>query len=209
MQEDKEVSIILGQPFLATGRTMIDVQKGELRFRFQEEEVTFNVFNAIKHPRDTDSCFQVDMLEAIVSSQLVPLEPLETSLPHDDPSYCEDETVQEYVKWMDSFGPNRIKYFEYLGVSPSRLTPSIEKPPIVEEKQLPNHLRYAYLGEESTLPIIISSSLSNMEEEKLLNILKEHKEAIGWSLADIKGIMPSMCMHRILLEEDSKLIVDA
>ena len=110
---------------------------------------------------------------------------------------------------MDSFGPNRRKYFESLGASPSRLTPSIEKPPIVEEKQLPNHLRYAYLGEESTLPVIISSSLSNMEEEKLLKILKEHKEAIGWSLADIKGIRPSMCMHKILLEEDSKPIVDA
>ena len=89
------------------------------------------------------------------------------------------------------------------------MTPSIEKPPIVEEKQLPNHLRYAYLEKESTLPIIISSSLSNMEEEKLLKILKEHKEAIGWSLANIKVIRPSMCMHRILLEEDSKRTVDA
>ena len=77
---------------------------------------------------------------------------------------------------MDSFGPNRRKYFESLGASLSRLTHSIEKTPIMEEKQLPNHLRYAYLEEESTLQVIISSSLSNMEEEKLLNILKEHKK---------------------------------
>ena len=144
-----------------------------------------------------------------MSSQLVPSEPLETSLTHDDPSSCEDETVQEYVKWMDSFGPNRRKYFESLGASPSRLTPSIEKPPIVEEKQLLNHLGYAYLGDESTLPVIISSSLSNIEEKKLLKILKEHKEAIGWSPDDIKGIRPSICMHGILLEEDSKPTVDA
>ena len=67
MQEDKEVPIILGRPFLATERAMIDVQKGELRLRVQEEEVTFNVFNAIKHPHDTDSCFLMDMLEGIVS----------------------------------------------------------------------------------------------------------------------------------------------
>ena len=40
---------------------MIDVQKGELRLRDQEEKVTFNVFNAIKHPHDIDSCFRVDM----------------------------------------------------------------------------------------------------------------------------------------------------
>ena len=50
MQEDKEVPIFLGRQFLAMGRAMIDLQKGELRLRVQEEEVTFNVFNAIKHP---------------------------------------------------------------------------------------------------------------------------------------------------------------
>ena len=132
--------------------------------------MTFNVFNAIKHPHDTDSCFRVDMLEAIVSSQLVSSEPLKTNLTHDDPSSCRDVIVQEYVKWMDSFGPNRRKYLESLGASPSRLTPSIEKPLIVEEKQLPNHLRSAYLGEESTLPVIISSSLSNMEDVTPRNI---------------------------------------
>ena len=110
---------------------------------------------------------------------------------------------------MDSFGPNRINYFESLGARPSRLITSIWKPPILEEKQLLTHLKYAYLGEASTLPVIISSSLSNMEEEKLLKALKDHKEEIGWSLVDIKGIIPSMCMHRILFEEDSKPIVDA
>ena len=72
---------------------MIDVQKSELRLRVQEEEVTFNVFNAIKHPHDTNNCFRVDMLEGIVSSHLVPSEPLKTSLTQDDPSSCEDETV--------------------------------------------------------------------------------------------------------------------
>ena len=72
MQEDKEVPFILGRPFLATERAMIDVQKGELRLRVQEEEVTFNVFNSIKHPPDNDSCFRVDVLEAIVSNQLGP-----------------------------------------------------------------------------------------------------------------------------------------
>ena len=78
-----------------------------------------------------------------MSSQLVPSEPLEISLTHDDLASYEDEMVQEYVKWMDSFDPNGRKYFESLGASPSRSTPSIQKPPIVEEKQLPSHLRYA------------------------------------------------------------------
>ena len=72
---------------------MIDVKKGELGLRVQEEEVTFNVFNAIKHPHDNYNCFRVNVLEAIVSSQLGHSEPLETRLMHDDPSSYEDETI--------------------------------------------------------------------------------------------------------------------
>ena len=48
-----------------------------------------------------------------------------------------------------------------------------------------------------------------MEEEKLLRVLRDHKNAIGWSLADLKGIRPSMCMHRILLEDGHKPSVEA
>ena len=68
MKEDKEVSIILKRPFLAIGRALIDVQKGELGLRVQEEEVTFRVFNVIKHSHDNDNCFRVDVTEAMGSS---------------------------------------------------------------------------------------------------------------------------------------------
>ncbi|CAN6716058.1 unnamed protein product [Malus baccata var. baccata] len=57
---------------------------------------------------------------------------------------------------------------------------------------------------DQTLPVIISSSLTAQEEDKLIRVLKEHKSAIGWTLADIKGISPTTCMHRILLEEGAK-----
>ena len=52
--------------------------------------------------------------------------------------------------------------------------------------------------------MILSNKLSAPHEEKLVQVLKEHKMAIGWTIADIKGISPSTCMHRILLEEGSK-----
>ena len=81
--------------------------------------MTFSVFNVIKHPHDNDNCFRVDVIDVIVSNQLDLLEPLETSLTHEDASSSEDEVVREYVKWMDSFSPNRRKYFESLGASPS------------------------------------------------------------------------------------------
>ena len=136
-------------------------------------------------------------------------EPLETSLTHEDHASCDDDTVREYVNWKDFFGLNKRKYFESLGASPSRLNPSIEKPPGFEKKSLPTQLRYAYLWDATTLPIIISYYLSHIEEERHLRVLKEHKEAIRWSLTNIKGIRPSMCMHIILLEDDRKPSVDA
>ena len=71
-------------------------------------------------------------------------------------------------------------------------------------KQLPEHLRYAFLGENSTNPVIISASLSPKEEEKLLRVLKNHKSAFGWLISDIKGISPTICMHKILMEDSYK-----
>ncbi|KAL0292524.1 UNVERIFIED_CONTAM: Retrovirus-related Pol polyprotein from transposon.6, partial [Sesamum radiatum] len=81
--------------------------------------------------------------------------------------------------------------------------------PTLELKELPKHLKYAFLGENDTLPVIISSKLSTLEEEKLIRVLREFREAIGWTIADIKGLSPSTCMHRILLEEGAKPSRDA
>ena len=110
---------------------------------------------------------------------------------------------------MDSFQPNRRKYYEPLGEIAQTSVPSFEQPPKMEQKPLPIHLRYANLRDASTLLVIISASLIAAEEDKLLRVLKDHKDALGWSLADLKGIRPSMCMHRILLEDGHKPSVEA
>nr|KAJ0209218.1 hypothetical protein LSAT_V11C400187360 [Lactuca sativa] len=52
--------------------------------------------------------------------------------------------------------------------------------------------------------VIISNKLSEKEEFELIRIVKEYKTAIGWTIADIKGLSPSLCMHKILTEEDYK-----
>ena len=110
---------------------------------------------------------------------------------------------------MNSFQPNRRKYYEPLGEIVQTSVPSFEQPPKMEQKPLPNHLRYAYLGDASALPVIISASLIVAKEDKLLRVLRDHKDALGWSLTDLKGIHPSMCMHQILLEDGHKPSVEA
>ena len=52
MEEDDSVPIILGRPFLEKGKAQINVQEGELKLRVQGDEVTFHVFQPMKHPDD-------------------------------------------------------------------------------------------------------------------------------------------------------------
>ena len=52
IEKDDTVPIILGRPFLATGKAQINVQEGELKLRVQGYEVTFHVFQPMKHPDD-------------------------------------------------------------------------------------------------------------------------------------------------------------
>ena len=114
MEENKDIPIILGRPFLATGRAMIDVPKGEHKLRMQDDEVRFSIFNAVRHPKECDACFMIQAVEAIVSSQSGLTGPLETSLVQNDKEELSEE-AEEYVKWVDSFHPNRRKYYGPLG----------------------------------------------------------------------------------------------
>ena len=71
-------------------------------------------------------------------------------------------------------------------------------------KELPNQLKYAFLEPKRAKPVIISTALTESEEQKLLDTLKKYKEAIVWFIEDLKGISPSICMNKILLEDNAK-----
>ncbi|KAM2091890.1 hypothetical protein PS2_030064 [Malus domestica] len=103
-------------------------------------------------------------------------------------------------------GQNQTRYDPYSNTyNPGwRDHPTVDKTPTFELKLLPDHLKYVFLGDDETLPVIVSSSLTTHEEEKLVRVLREHKTAMGWTLADNRGMSPTTCMHRILLEEGTK-----
>ena len=73
-----------------------------------------------------------------------------------------------------------------------------------ELKPLPDTLKYGFLAEKKIYPAIISANLSEHEEKKLLNTLKKHRAAIGYTLDDLKGISPMLCQHKINLEDGAK-----
>lgn len=67
MEEDKDASIIMGQPFLAVRRTLINVVAWELIMKVNDEQVVFNIFKAMEYPETTDDCFAVNVIDQIVS----------------------------------------------------------------------------------------------------------------------------------------------
>ncbi|KAM1485867.1 hypothetical protein ACFX2I_000127 [Malus domestica] len=204
--------ILLGRPFMKTARTKIDVFKGTLTMEFDGEIINFNISEAMKFPKDDHSYFSIDILDELAQDYLDMLEddPLETTIAQGfgtkpNMAVPNDEHA-ELVAALESLPKHHGKPSNPIPipVSTNTLLPSMIQAPVLELKPLPDHLKYAFLGEEETLPIIVSSSLMALEEEKLIRVLKEHKTAIGWTLADIKGISPTTCMHRIFLEEGAK-----
>ncbi|CAL8993272.1 unnamed protein product, partial [Prunus brigantina] len=212
---DNQLPLILGRPFMATAGAIIDVKKGTLTMNVFDETIAFKVFEASKFPSDEHEVFQLDAIDTMVKEALPMsyLEPIEACITQsigkeevDSLEAVISPLLLELVCSMDSYievGKRYANQFESLPPPTNKVLPSIVQAPELELKQLPKHLKYAYLGESETLPVIIASQLGPSDEKKLLRVLKEHKTAIGWSIADIKGISPTLCMHKILLEDNA------
>jgi hypothetical protein len=208
--------IILGRPFMRTADTKICVKKGTVSMKVNGEKIEFKVFDALKLPLDNLDCFNICEIQNVVEKvfQVHHSDPMEATLTHsftrqDIKSDCENvnDDIIEAVQFLEASPPHPSKYappFESLVPTNTTLIPSTVHAPILELKQLPSHLKYAYLGDNQTLPVIIALELSLGEEEKLLRVLRDHKTALGRTIADIKGISPSKCMHKILLEDEAR-----
>ncbi|XP_016195457.1 uncharacterized protein LOC107636466 [Arachis ipaensis] len=188
MEEESNASIILGRPFLATAGAIIDVQKGELVLRLHEEKMVFNVFTAMSYPKESiGECMIVDTMEKLVQGVL-------------EEDQCEEAMEQDHQISCGELPQESIEGSIML----DKATKGKVEAPKLELKTLPPSLKYAYLGSNDTYPVIINLSLSEEQEDKLINVLRQHKDAVGWTLSNLKGISPSMCMHKILLKEDAK-----
>ena len=61
MEEDNQVPLLLGRPFLAIGASLIDMQKGELTMRVGNEAVHFNLNKSLtQFDVDAENCNVVD-----------------------------------------------------------------------------------------------------------------------------------------------------
>ena len=212
VNQGTQFPVILGIPFLATANAIIHCRGGLMTLSFGNMTVNLNIFNVIKGMGDEEDVGEVNMVDYVVQKYL-------DNVSYDDPlmsclvspsgdekvTTSESEFLHSIIEHNEVLEVNGwAPKFEPLPPIEDKALPSEEKPLKLELKPLPSHLKYAFLRVEETFPVIISPSLELDQEHKLLEILRTHRTAIGWTIVDIKGISPLICTHRIHLEEDVK-----
>uniref|UniRef100_A0A2N9EYF5 Integrase catalytic domain-containing protein n=1 Tax=Fagus sylvatica TaxID=28930 RepID=A0A2N9EYF5_FAGSY len=220
LHPDNGIPIILGRPFLATANALINCRNGRMKITFGSMTAELNIFNVMRQQLEDDECHYVNLIDTVVQEEFNRncfLDPLETLLTNSVNSYDieHDAKLTEICSLLDSSQvleeeqvmavnePWRPR-FEELPETEKKPMPSSEEIPQLELKPLPNGFKYAYLGPGETFPVVISAALNEEQEGKLLCVLRDHKLALGWTIADIKGISPLICTHKIYLEDDCK-----
>ncbi|KAL1553746.1 hypothetical protein AAHA92_14379 [Salvia divinorum] len=225
--------VLLGRPFLRTAKTLIDVYEGTICLDYHGEKYTFSINEAMKKPMDEENLHNVDVITPLVQEYLEEefLARSEGSSEHNTieaevANWCEtiqkndltdqeiSEAIMDFCQAKGSSGssrPAQLASVERASGQESRSTDEADKNPLPQEersttelKKLPSGLKYAYLGEKETKPVIINSQLTQKQEKKLMKVLERNQKAIGWNLSDLVGISPDLCMHHIRLEEGAK-----
>nr|XP_043613200.1 uncharacterized protein LOC122585154 [Erigeron canadensis] len=192
MEEYTKVPLILGRPFLNTADAIIRVKDKEISLGVGTDRIVFNVERSIKHSYSTDeSCFRIDVIDDALDREFQEL--METDI-GDEEIIClgsgdinDDDLFAEVMALnLDDTPPVDESFEKVVADRNSRVPNSVDVPPTdLELKPLPTHLEYAYLSGESSLPVIISSSLSSDEKDCLLSVLRAHKRAFAWKTTDI------------------------
>ncbi|GJW13335.1 reverse transcriptase domain-containing protein [Tanacetum coccineum] len=205
---DPRVPLILGRPFLRTARALIDVYACE---EYSQEVLGFS--------DNSESGNPTPISEPIIAKSSPSLTPFEggdfileeieacfanDSIPPgiDDAEFDPEGDIRLIEEMLNNdpyspLPPKDLKCEELKSVKSS-----IDEPPELELKDLPSHLEYAFLEGTNKLPVIIAKNLKDEEKERLIKVLKSHKQAIAWKLSDIKGIDPQFCTHKILMNDD-------
>ncbi|XP_022873962.1 uncharacterized protein LOC111392801 [Olea europaea var. sylvestris] len=195
--QDKPISLspplLLGRPFMIAACTKIDVHDSTLTMEFDGEIIRFNIFEAMRYPSDDHACFSIDIIDSLVHKvfELSNKYALNTTLIKSidvsnliglskNLQVFKDfiETVAS-LESLPSIPPRYDLSCITLPISKEKLLLSVMQAPTLKLKPLPDHLKYVYLGEEETLPVIIAKNLTTLQEDRLIRVLKEHKIAIG------------------------------
>jgi len=191
------VDFIVLDTLLATANALINCRTRVMKISFGNMTVELNIFDISKKSWECDEIGSACLIEEIIE------EVIEESSTEDPLEACFAQFGDDLDLDVLLEQANAILEFAPLESNKKEETAAPE-PPKKELKPLPDNLKYKFLSPAETLPVIIALDLHAALEERLLHVLREHKEAIGWTIEDIKGISPLVVMHKIHLEEGTK-----
>ncbi|XP_050876204.1 uncharacterized protein LOC127079893 [Lathyrus oleraceus] len=203
--EDEEIPLILGRPFLETGRCLINIEEGTMTLKVYDEELNIDVRNTMKYKDDTCTSYTIEVLDQVMTydsplnSPRLPLERV-LSLSIFDSDKEVDNGESEVLALMDAQPPwkgSRPHRWEDLRL-PQTSEEDKELKKGTKLKQLPENLKYVFLDSEGKCHAIINLSLKNIQEEKLIQVLKNYKNAIGWAIEDLKGAVLGQRRQKLL-----------
>ncbi|KAG9450108.1 hypothetical protein H6P81_010073 [Aristolochia fimbriata] len=111
MEVDWELPLILGRPFLATAAALIDVKQGKLTLRLNDEEIVFDIKQAIKNPFNScdDTCYFIDVIDVCaehVQQEVMMKDNLERCLVQSCTKEDDDPLMQQEVEQLEAEGNN-------------------------------------------------------------------------------------------------------
>ncbi|GJU28237.1 reverse transcriptase domain-containing protein [Tanacetum coccineum] len=202
MEEDSKIPIIFGRPFLHTADAVIRVKIKQLNLRIRNERMIFHIDSAMKHSySNDDTCFSIDVIDEIIEEDFDALLDEGSQIFHSiEGTILEEKLFAEFDEFIamtadeesESETNEKEPEFEKIILNTDyKVKTSLEEPPTdLELKPLPDNLEYVFLEEPSFLPVIISSQLSKENKDKLVSVLKKHKQAFAWKTTDI----PEICL---------------
>ncbi|GJX08803.1 reverse transcriptase domain-containing protein, partial [Tanacetum coccineum] len=183
------------------------------------ERMTFHMDSAMKQSySNDDTCFNIEVIDEILEEDFDALLDEGSKIRHSiEGTILEEKIFSEFDEFIvmtteensESESDTEEPPFEKITFNTDyKIKTSLEEPPTdLELKPLPDNLENIFLEEPSFQPVIISSQLSDENKNKLVSVLKNHKQAFAWKTTDIPGICSSFCKHKIQLLEDKKPVV--
>ncbi|XP_048228900.1 uncharacterized protein LOC125369783 [Ricinus communis] len=205
MEGESIVPLILGRPFLATSRAVIDVCDGKLKLRVDDETITFDLATTMRHSLDYDDVvFSIDIVDNLVESHLQEMlldYLLQVALQGEEEELSNEQVLEQLASLLaiePSYSTDPFLSLD--GSEVRKVKSSFEDPSVLELKELPKHLSYGFLDEEEKLPVIITADLTPEERAKTLDALRDQEKTIftcpmGHSLID--GCLLAYAMRRL------------
>ncbi|GJV61424.1 hypothetical protein Tco_1467524 [Tanacetum coccineum] len=190
-------------------KVVIRVKQKQLNLGVGTERMIFYIDSTMKHSySNDDTCFSIDVIDEILEKDFDGLLDVGSKILYSiEGTLLEEEFFAEFDEFMamtddensDSESDTEDPPFEKITINIDyKIKTFIEEPLTdLELKPLPDNLEYVFMEEPSFLPIIISSHLSKEKKNRLISVLKKHKQAFAWKTTNIPGIFPSFCKHKI------------